>query len=166
MHEGRLVQRHLCKPAAKALSTFTSVLSTYDTYIRSRPTAAACVLRRFLTLDDHMNCVLVSLMLHAPAKMYPNNGRSFKMYTLMLSPQVDLCCPAHPSTTCFLLLTPLPDLCSPSSLCALDFKQYVASHNPAQSCVLLCNAATYECEGVVSEQKQPRQLSLKKKKSL
>ncbi|XP_011346739.2 uncharacterized protein LOC105284709 [Ooceraea biroi] len=78
--------------------------------------------------------------LHSPhlrRKISPHDGRSSMAHALVLSPQVSLPVPAtglnHLPFGSFPLLTPPPDLRSPASLCALDFKHLdLSSAQPGQ----------------------------------
>jgi len=78
--------------------------------------------------------------LHSPhlrRKISPHDGRSSMAHALVLSPQVGLPVPAtglnHLPFGSFPLLTPPPDLRSPASLCALDFKHLdLSSAQPGQ----------------------------------
>lgn len=76
--------------------------------------------------------------LHSPhlrRKISPHDGRSSMAHALVLPPQVGLPVPAtglnHLPFGSFPLLTPPPDLRSPASLCALDFKHLDLSSTQA-----------------------------------
>ncbi|XP_015600801.2 zinc finger protein basonuclin-2 isoform X2 [Cephus cinctus] len=78
--------------------------------------------------------------LHSPhlrRKISPHDGRSSMAHALVLPPQVGLPVPAtglNPlSFGSFPLLTPPPDLRSPASLCALDFKHLDLSSQNARA---------------------------------
>lgn len=78
--------------------------------------------------------------LHSPhlrRKISPHDGRSSMAHALVLPPQVGLPVPAtglnHLSFGSFPLLTPPPDLRSPASLCALDFKHLDLSSTQSQN---------------------------------
>lgn len=77
--------------------------------------------------------------LHSPhlrRKISPHDGRSSMAHALVLPPQVVLPVPAtglnHLPFGSFPLLTPPPDLRSPASLCALDFKHLDLSSSQNQ----------------------------------
>lgn len=77
--------------------------------------------------------------LHSPhlrRKISPHDGRSSMAHALVLPPQVGLPVPAtglnHLPFGSFPLLTPPPDLRSPASLCALDFKHLDLSSQAGQ----------------------------------
>ncbi|XP_029174555.1 chromatin-remodeling ATPase INO80 [Nylanderia fulva] len=77
--------------------------------------------------------------LHSPhlrRKISPHDGRSSMAHALVLPPQVGLPVPAsglnHLPFGSFPLLTPPPDLRSPASLCALDFKHLDLSSTQGQ----------------------------------
>ncbi|XP_014483288.1 PREDICTED: uncharacterized protein LOC106748886 [Dinoponera quadriceps] len=77
--------------------------------------------------------------LHSPhlrRKISPHDGRSSMAHALVLPPQVGLPVPAtglnHLPFGSFPLLTPPPDLRSPASLCALDFKHLDLSSTPGR----------------------------------